>query len=414
MKRIIAILTLIAVLCTMTVWAHPFSDAVGHWAEAEIERGYSNQVVNGDIDGKFWPDDDITRAEFVKLVAALVCKRAESEMPEIHQPDQMIHWAQNYQLFASLYLYIPHDKIDIDGIRPGIMETYEEFEVAIPRWEMAYMLGQVLENLLMKEFSGETGTFKDSAEIQSLPEEISREIALCNQFKLMTGDEKNMFNPKKTGTRAEAVTVINRLDDVITEAIETAQKEQAALEEAYNKAIAESIKTYTSIPKNHPKVTITMENGKKIELELYPEYAPQTVANFVSLAKDGFYNGLTFHRIVEGFMAQGGDPNGNGTGGAEHTIKGEFLLNGFEKNELRHTRGVISMARSSHPDSASSQFFICYDDASFLDGQYAAFGKVTKGMEVLDSFLETPRTANSMGEISIPEKPIVIKSITVK
>ena len=159
---------------------------------------------------------------------------------------------------------------------------------------------------------------------------------------------------------------------------------------------------------------MVMEDGKKIEIELYPEYAPQTVANFVKLAKDGFYNGLTFHRVVDGFVAQGGDPNGNGSGGAKHTIKGEFLANGFDKNELSHTRGVISMARSGHYDSASSQFFICYDDASFLDGQYAAFGKVTSGMDVLDSFLETPRTTNSMGEISIPEKPIVIKSVTVK
>ncbi len=414
MKRIIAFLTLIGVLCTMTAWAHPFSDVVGHWAEEEIERGYSNQILNGDPDGKFWPDDDITRAEFVKIVTATICERLGTEIPQFYEEDQMIHWAANYYAFTSLFVKTSSETPSIDGIKPGKMDTYEEFEMPIARWEMAYMLGQVLENVLGKSFTENGGTFKDDAEIMKLPEGISKAISGCSEFKLMMGDEKNLFNPKLTGSRAEAVTVVNRLDDIIIQTIETLEKEQAAAEEAYNQAIQESIMTYTDIPKGHPKVTMTMENGKKIELELYPEYAPQTVANFVKLAKDGFYNGLTFHRIVDGFMAQGGDPNGNGTGSAQHTIKGEFLANGFDKNTLSHTRGVISMARSSHMDSASSQFFICYDDAPFLDGQYAAFGKVTKGMEVVDAFLKTPRTANRMGEVSIPEEPVVIKWITVK
>ena len=133
----------------------------------------------------------------------------------------------------------------------------------------------------------------------------------------------------------------------------------------------------------NPIVTITMENGKVIKAELYPDVAPNTVANFVTLVRKGFYNGLIFHRVIPGFMIQGGDPTGTGMGGPGYRIAGEFRLNGF-KNDLKHTRGVLSMARSMHPDSAGSQFFIMHEDAPHLDGQYAAFGKVVAGMDVVD------------------------------
>lgn len=131
------------------------------------------------------------------------------------------------------------------------------------------------------------------------------------------------------------------------------------------------------------KVKITMDNDGIIELELYPQVAPVTVQNFVELCDKSFYNGLTFHRIIEGFMIQGGDPLGNGMGGSDKQITGEFAMNGFN-NPLRHTRGVISMARSQNPNSASSQFFIMHEDAPHLDGSYAAFGKVTNGMDTVD------------------------------
>ncbi len=130
-------------------------------------------------------------------------------------------------------------------------------------------------------------------------------------------------------------------------------------------------------------VIIEMENGKKIEIELYPEVAPITVANFEKLVKEGFYDGLIFHRVIPGFMIQGGDPTGTGRGGSSERIKGEFASNGV-KNTLKHTRGVISMARSMDPNSASSQFFIMHMDAPHLDGDYAAFGKVVSGMDVVD------------------------------
>ena len=136
-------------------------------------------------------------------------------------------------------------------------------------------------------------------------------------------------------------------------------------------------------------VTIQMENGKEIKIELYPDVAPATVENFVNLVKDGFYDGLIFHRVIPGFMIQGGCPQGTGMGGPGHTSKGEFAANGV-KNDLKHTRGVLSMARSGNPNSAGSQFFIMHADAPHLDGQYAAFGKVIEGMDVVDEIAAVP------------------------
>ena len=163
----------------------------------------------------------------------------------------------------------------------------------------------------------------------------------------------------------------------------------------------------------HPQVEVKMENGGKFVLELYPEYAPATVENFLSLVNEGFYNGLTFHRVMQGFMAQGGDPEGTGNGGSGKTIKGEFASNGFKQNTLSHKRGVISMARAQDNNSASSQFFICYADVSMsLDGNYAAFGKVIKGMDVVDDFCKVEMTYNLRGEKAVPTEPIYIDSMT--
>lgn len=155
-------------------------------------------------------------------------------------------------------------------------------------------------------------------------------------------------------------------------------------------------------------VTIEMENGGIIKLELYPEHAPITVANFEKLVKEGFYDGLIFHRVIKDFMIQGGDPEGTGMGGAKEKIKGEFARNGVN-NPIKHTRGVISMARSMMPDSASSQFFIMHKDAPHLDGSYAAFGKVIEGMEVVDAIAECKTNFNDR-----PVEEQKIKTITIE
>ena len=144
----------------------------------------------------------------------------------------------------------------------------------------------------------------------------------------------------------------------------------------------------TDVDKTHPIATITMKDGGVIQLELYPEVAPQSVKNFISLANSGFYDGLIFHRVITGFMIQGGDPDGRGTGGPGYCIKGEFKANGVE-NDISHVRGVLSMARAQAYDSAGSQFFIMHQDGTYLDGQYAAFGRVISGMDVVDAIART-------------------------
>ena len=159
----------------------------------------------------------------------------------------------------------------------------------------------------------------------------------------------------------------------------------------------------------NPVVTFTMEDGSVIKAELYPDKAPNTVNNFISLIKHHFYDGLIFHRVIEGFMIQGGDPAGNGTGGPGYTIKGEFRMNGFAANDLKHARGVISMARSMMPDSAGSQFFIMHENSSHLDGQYAAFGKVTDGMDAIDEIAGVRTDHHDK-----PVQPQIMKSIRVE
>lgn len=164
----------------------------------------------------------------------------------------------------------------------------------------------------------------------------------------------------------------------------------------------------------HSFVKFTMENGDSFVVELMPEYAPETVENFLGLVESGFYNGLTFHRIIDGFMAQGGCPKGDGTGDSDKNIKGEFSANGFKKNTLSHEKGVISMARGNEMDSASCQFFICYAAASHLDGNYAAFGKVVEGMETVDSFLEVERVYSSGDQaFSKPVDPPVMEKVEI-
>ena len=159
---------------------------------------------------------------------------------------------------------------------------------------------------------------------------------------------------------------------------------------------------------SNPIVTIEMENGGVMKAELYPEIAPNTVNNFISLVSKGFYDGVIFHRVIPGFMIQGGDPMGKGIGGPGYSIKGEFTSNGF-KNDLHHARGVLSMARTMAPNSAGSQFFIMHDDAPHLDNQYAAFGKIIEGIEVVDQIAKVRTDYNDK-----PRTPQVMKKVTVE
>ncbi len=420
MKKIVAFVLAALMLCGTvfadnTAYTHTFGDAEGHWAEAHIERAFANGMINGDPNGNFRPDDSITRAEFLKMLVSIICERAEVYIPE--SMDDGTHWASKYYNFAMQAVYRPLDEDSaVDGVIPGKMSV-DDFDKPIGRWEMAYLVSSAIRNVCGVEGKPAEKPYNDAETVQK---DYSLTVAenINNTYNLgvMTGDENGNINAHQGGTRAEAVVIVNRVDDIMLEIIKIVEEAEATAkkqQEEELKKLEESLKTYEEIPSGHPVVTVEMENGKKFKIELYPEYAPQTVANFVELVKNGFYDGVGFHRVVEGFMAQGGDPKGDGTGGAEHCIAGEFAGNGFESNTLSHTRGVVSMARSQMPDSASSQFFICYDDASFLDGQYAAFGKVIEGMEVVDGFLEVERSANAMGEVATPVTPIVMKKLTV-
>lgn len=184
-------------------------------------------------------------------------------------------------------------------------------------------------------------------------------------------------------------------------------------EETNDEQVGESEPTIADNPNypadvtENPIVTITMNNDEKIVLELEPKVAPNTVANFISLVEDGFYDGLIFHRVIPGFMIQGGDPEGNGTGGPGYAIAGEFASNGFD-NAITHERGVISMARSQSPDSAGSQFFIMAETSPHLDGEYAAFGRVIEGLEVVDAIVSVDRNGSDK-----PNEPQIMKTVTV-
>lgn len=397
MRKIIALFVVAAMLCTTAVFAaHPFTDVSGHWAESELDKAYENGFINGDGDGTFRPDDSISRGEFLKMLATLLFGEIPAEMGDT------THWASRYNTVALAVMYEPLTEAEgIEGTVAGEFKSAEDYDKPIKRWEMAFMITQTLANTLGTIDGAESEAVEEIKGVY--PEAVENAIKGSVELGIMKGDENGKLNMSDGGTRAEAAILMNRVFDKAMEILE-----------AYEAARQALIKTYEEIPKGHPIVTVEMENGKKFKIELYPEYAPQTVANFVALAESGFYDGVGFHRVIEDFMAQGGDPTGDGSGGAEHMIVGEFAANGFEQNTLKHERGVVSMARTEDPDSASSQFFICFEKVESLDGNYAAFGKVIEGMTVVDDFLKVEMAENSMGEMATPKKPIVIKKMTVK
>lgn len=196
---------------------------------------------------------------------------------------------------------------------------------------------------------------------------------------------------------------------------ETSTKTSSSDNQKASVVVTEAPKSDIDISKlENKEAVIDVKDYGTITVKLEPEYAPETVENFINLCEEGFYDGLTFHRIISGFMIQGGDPTGTGMGGSDKEIKGEFASNGVE-NDLSHTRGTISMARSQDPDSASSQFFIVHDDSTYLDGQYAAFGSVTDGMDVVDAIATATYTsADSNGTLSDKTEQPVINSIKIQ
>lgn len=414
MKKIISIvLAICTLLMTTSAFAAAFNDVSGHWGEAEILSAADAGIVNGDGTGNFRPNDTVTRAEFIKMLSAvIVTKLGADDVPDAYHTED--NWYSKYYNFA-ISTYLAQDKSDVvDGINPGVF-TEDNATAEISRWEMAYAVGSLIENFLGKELST-VQLFSDSAEVEALPEIVSYGIKLSAENKIMQSTGGGAFSPRKTGTRAEAVVVALRVNNLIDNFLEEeSKKQQQAYEEAV-KSYEDNRVTYSAseIPTSNVKVKFTMKDGGSFTVELYPKEAPQTVANFVKLVSEGFYDGLKFHRVIDGFMAQGGDPNGDGTGGSGKYILGEFKNNGFETNTLKHEKGTISMARASvSNNSASSQFFICYDELSSLDGDYAPFGKVIEGMDTVEGFLDIERNTSSIGELSVPTTDIVIEKATI-
>lgn len=405
MKKIVAIVLALAICCG-TVFGAGFPDTVGHWAEANIIKAVESGFVNGYENGTFKPDGLVTRGEYLKMIVAMLLNTLDyPEIPEDYADDKN-GWVSKYYNFAvESTLIKPDFDNKVGEVSPGVFNG--DSDKNITRWEMAFLLGQSFQSLF-EALDDTEFMFTDVKSFEGLPESVTSQIYNCANFGFILGDEKGNFNPRSNGTRAEAVVMVQRLQDILDYIM------TGGGEDEYQKEINEKLKTYEEkdIPTKHEKVKFTMSNGKSFVIELYPEVAPQTCANFIYLVKTGFYDGLSFHRIAQldnGFIAQGGDPKGDGSGGAGHYIKGEFASNGFTQNNMSHVRGVVSMARANYPDSASSQFFICIDDVKFLDGNYAAFGKVVEGLDVVASFVEVERIESSNGELSIPKTPIIIK-----
>ncbi len=405
MKKVIALI-LVFVICCGTVFGAGFPDITGHWAEANIMRAVDSGFVNGYENGTFKPDGLVTRGEYLKMVVAMLVNVLDyPEVPEEYADDKN-GWVSKYYNFAvESTLIKPDYENKVGDVSPAVFVG--DSDKNITRWEMAFILGQSFQSLF-EVFDDKAVNFTDVKSFEGLPQSVIGQIYNCANFSLIMGDDKGMFNPRNNGTRAEAVVMIQRLQDILDYIMGN------GAEDEYQKEIKENLKIYEEkdIPTKHEKVKFTMSDGKSFVIELFPEVAPQTCANFIYLVKTGFYDGLSFHRIAQldkGFIAQGGDPKGDGSGGAGHYLTGEFASNGFTQNNMSHVRGVVSMARANYPDSASSQFFICIDDVKFLDGNYAAFGKVVSGLDVVEEFVEVERIESSNGELSIPKTPIIIK-----
>jgi len=416
MKKIIAILLAGCLFFSFSAlsFAQEFTDINGHWAEQDILSAQQAGIVSGDGNGLFRPNDPITRAEYFKILTATVASLFELDIPK--GGEGALHWVADYYAFAlntNLYEFDFGNIVQTKSgeVEPAVLELGNA-DYPIERWEMAYLINGTLQAMGL-EIPEKEVRLTDSGAIAGYTENIQQSIKNCAMAEIIKGDENANFNPSKNGTRAEAVVMIKRflegLNDIVGQL--TSKDNQKEEETMFN----ETVKTYAEaeIPKTNVKVKFTMEDGATFTAELYPEYAPQTVANFVALVEDGFYNGLTFHRIVDGFVVQGGDPKGDGTGGAKNNIVGEFAVNGWSKNTLSHEEGVLSMARSGMPDSASSQFFICLDDCSSLDGMYAAFGKVIEGMDTVKFLTKVERTMGFDGALSSPKEPVVMKTVEI-
>ncbi len=395
MKKMVAFLIATAMLFGMTAFAHPFTDVKGHWAEAQLDIAYNSGMINGDPDGRFRPDDNISRAEYLKMLTAVTANWLEIPESEINRFDDGSHWASKYYNFALHQGWIINysydvgdpeyeefvESIRVGDILPGNMDT-DNFDIPIERWEMAYMASRFAHSLCGVAMSKKTNTgFADYGKIAaSFPETVTMHITCSYGAGIMTGDPSGNLNATDNGTRAEAAVMVNRFINLIDKEYKT---------------IPETNVTYEQIPQGHPVAVITFSDESSIELELYPEYAPQTVAHFVEMAKKGVYNeefdvvgvnGAAYSNI--GSICAFSTPKT-----LDVTVYGEFKKNGFDRNTLPHAKGTAVMDYMWNYNDGSLDFRILVEDMPEKNGCAAAFGKVIKGMDIIENLVKESEMA---------------------
>ena len=397
MKRITALSLILSMLCSfgITALAHPFTDITKHWAESQLEIAYSSGMINGDPDGRFRPDDNISRCEYLKMLTAVTAQWFDTPQAEMDRFANGEHWAYKFYNYALYQGWVVNytssladpefeefvNSIMVGDIIPGNMDT-ETFDLPIERWEMAYLASRFAHSICGASISkkAQTGFADYSSIAASYPELVTSHISCSFGAGIMTGDEKGNLNASNNGTRAEAAVMVNRY---------------LALIEREYKAIPQTNKTYTDIPQGHPVAVITLNNQKTIELELYPEYAPQTVAHFVELVKSGYYNQETDVSGVNktSFPGVGSLCTFSSPAVTETTVYGEFAKNGYMQNTLPFTKGTVVLDHMWSYNDGKANFRILCEDMPQKTGSSAAFGKVISGIDVVESLCEEGGTA---------------------
>lgn len=338
-----------------------FQDVQSQWFANGVKVSYELGLIKGKDSKNFQPQDKMSLAEAITIAA---------RVHSIYYGGGGVIPQKSGQWYQGAVSYAIENGIIKDG-------QFQDYKAPATRGDLAYVFAHAVDATALP-------IINKTVSISDVNAKTTYNLEITTLYKagVLTGSgSNNEFRPTADITRAEAATIISRL------------------------AGSNKVTTPTKTTKI---VKIEMENGDVIKAELYPKVAPTTVANFISLVEKGFYNGLIFHRVIPGFMIQGGDPLGTGTGGPGYAIPGEFSENGF-KNNLSHERGILSMARSSDPNSAGSQFFITVANASFLDGKYAAFGKVIQGMDVVDKIVAVQTASNDK-----PTSPQKMKKVTIE
>jgi len=387
MKKFIAFLLVCAMLCSMTVFAHPFNDVGGHWAEPQLEIAYQSGMINGDPDGRFRPDDNISRGEYLKMLTAVTAQWLETPQSEIDRFADDAHWAYkfyNYAMYQGWVINYAYDFVDpeyeefvneikVGDVIPGNMDA-ETFDVPIERWEMAYLASRFAHSICGASMAKKAQNgYADYAEVSAnYPALVLNHISCSYGAGIMTGDETGRLNASDNGTRAEAAVMVNRY--------------LALIDGEYRK-IPDTNVTYQQIPEGHPVAVITLSDESKIEIELYPEYAPQTVAHFVDLVKSGFYNEEVDVNGVnkENFPTVGSLCTFSTPKEIEKTVYGEFTKNGYTANVMPFEKGTVVMDYMWNYNDGAANFRILAEDMPEKAGDAAAFGKVISGMDILET-----------------------------